>query len=94
MKINSRRERLQTKVKTESIHFLDEIKNVFGDIQEEANRLLGGDHEKDILDIIMTLDPEPVRNFYLMGFLRPEFNASAKKLYLPKSRLAHEEFET
>jgi len=60
---------LQTRVKTESVLFVNEIKMVLRDVQKEANRLLRGDHEKDILDFIRTIDPGPVHNFYLMGFL-------------------------
>ncbi len=60
---------LQTRVKTESVFFLDEIKGALRDVQKESNRLLKGDRERDMLDFIMTFDQEPVRNFYLMGFL-------------------------
>jgi len=60
---------LQTKVKTESVLFLDEIKGVLWDVQKEANKLLRGDHEKDMLDFIRSVDPGPVQDFYMMGFL-------------------------
>ena len=60
---------LQTRVKTESILFLDEIKKVLRDVQKEANKLLAREHKEDMLRTIALLEPEPVRNFYLMGFL-------------------------
>ncbi len=60
---------LQTRVKTESVLFLDEIRRFLRDVQKETNRLLRGDHERDILDFIGNIEPEPVRNFYLMGFM-------------------------
>jgi len=60
---------LQTKVKTESVRFLDEIKGAWQDVQKEANKLLRGNRERDTLDLIRSFDPGPVQDFYMMGFL-------------------------
>jgi len=60
---------LQTKVKTESVRFLDEIKGAWQNVQKEANKLFRRDYERDMLDLIRSFDPGPVQDFYMMGFL-------------------------